>query len=347
MTIGDTPILTNYGGGWSRVVLILKFQHYCSILWLGKNKCENMPDKKSIPASEPAQPRPVVRFSLLTHPPRDPEFPLRVIHHLPRTPDIELHEHEFVELVIVCGGQAAHRTLAGDYPIATGDVFVAPTDGPHGYEDIHELELINVLFDLERLMVDPRDLAEIPGYQSLFILEPEIRKRHVFKSGLTLSGTDYLDVLRLVEELEAELTRDEPGWRSRSTALFTLLLCRLARLYTENPSARTGHIALLGTVLSHIERNLAESITVPELAEVAHMSRSVLYKHFRTTMGCTPVEYILKLRIERATALLRNTEDSIARVAGDVGFNHFSYFARKFRERMGVTPKEYRAHRGR
>jgi two-component system response regulator YesN len=65
---------------------------------------------------------------------------------------------------------------------------------------------------------------------------------------------------------------------------------------------------------------------------------------FRASFGCPFGEYLTKLRLERAEQLLHDTDWRISRIAEHVGFESFSYFSKRFREAMGMTPSEYRRH---
>jgi transcriptional regulator GlxA family with amidase domain len=60
--------------------------------------------------------------------------------------------------------------------------------------------------------------------------------------------------------------------------------------------------------------------------------------------GCTPMEYLLRLRIERAKSLLRETDMKIIDIAMACGIGSSQYFANIFRQSTGVTPSSYRRH---
>jgi transcriptional regulator GlxA family with amidase domain len=62
-------------------------------------------------------------------------------------------------------------------------------------------------------------------------------------------------------------------------------------------------------------------------------------------VGVSPIAYLRRQRIERARRLLRETDLPVGAIALQVGFNDFSYFARTFREVVGVTPRGYRTAR--
>ena len=95
-------------------------------------------------------------------------------------------------------------------------------------------------------------------------------------------------------------------------------------------------------VLGFIDANLEEKITVDQLAEFARVSRSHLCFLFKVETGLAPIQYIKRVRIERARDLLEQTHLSIKEIRARVGLVDRSHFTRGFKEAFGVTPSEYR-----
>lgn len=91
-------------------------------------------------------------------------------------------------------------------------------------------------------------------------------------------------------------------------------------------AARTASVPLLGTI--------ARDCGV----HPAHLSRA-----FRATYGCSPSEYVLRVRIAWAQERLRTTGDPISRVAVEAGFYDESHFSRRFRTHVGCAPGAFRA----
>jgi AraC-like DNA-binding protein len=86
-----------------------------------------------------------------------------------------------------------------------------------------------------------------------------------------------------------------------------------------------------------------ESIGVEQMAEAAGLSRAHFSREFRATFGESPHSYLLTRRMERAAALLRNTDRSVADVCLSVGLQSIGSFTSSFKRTYGVTPTEYRA----
>ena len=98
----------------------------------------------------------------------------------------------------------------------------------------------------------------------------------------------------------------------------------------------------LQRVLSHINENLSQTLSVAELAQVVGMSQYYFSKLFKMSTGSTPHQYVMRRRVERAQELLRETRMALADVGATVGFETQSHFTSVFRRLVGVTPRHYR-----
>ncbi|MDQ2735821.1 MAG: AraC family transcriptional regulator, partial [Pseudomonadota bacterium] len=85
-----------------------------------------------------------------------------------------------------------------------------------------------------------------------------------------------------------------------------------------------------------------EAWPVPRLARVSHVSEAHFARSFKQAFGVPPHRYLLTRRIERATALLRDTELSITEVAFDTGWESLGTFGRTFRDVTGESPSAVR-----
>ena len=97
-------------------------------------------------------------------------------------------------------------------------------------------------------------------------------------------------------------------------------------------------------VVGFLEAHMSDPITSTDAAEALYLSHGHFCRMFRASFGCPFGEYLTKLRLERAEQLLHDTDWRISRIAEAVGFESFSYFSKRFREAMGMTPSEYRRH---
>ncbi|MBF6024323.1 helix-turn-helix domain-containing protein [Lysobacter niastensis] len=99
-----------------------------------------------------------------------------------------------------------------------------------------------------------------------------------------------------------------------------------------------------GTVLrihDYMATHIGESISLESLARVACMSRFHFARRFRQSTGCSPMAFLLRMRIERARGLLADGDTRIADIAAELGFFDQSHFTRTFRRTTGMSPRAY------
>ena len=91
------------------------------------------------------------------------------------------------------------------------------------------------------------------------------------------------------------------------------------------------------------DRRYAEPLDVPELARAARLSPAHFSREFERAFGETPHRYLLTRRLERAAALLRVTDRSVAEICMDVGLASVGSFTTSFTRTFGEPPTAYRA----
>jgi AraC-like DNA-binding protein len=106
----------------------------------------------------------------------------------------------------------------------------------------------------------------------------------------------------------------------------------------EQPPAR--HLLRAKDLADH---RYADPLTVADLARAAHLSPAHFSREFRRAFGESPHRYLLTRRLERAAALLRTTDWSVADVCVGVGLTSVGSFTTSFGRMFGATPTAYRA----
>jgi AraC family transcriptional regulator of arabinose operon len=155
---------------------------------------------------------------------------------------------------------------------------------------------------------------------------------------LPLADTRIMDRLRDVDNL---LTGD---LRRREAYAMNALEALLLDCDRHNPIAETSRYdERIRRAMDFLERNLAEKITLADIARAVGLSPSRLAHLFREQSGQTPQHYLEALRMQRATELLERTGFSIKQIAAATGFESPFYFSQRFKARTGKSPTIFRA----
>src|SRR3954464_12190575 len=90
------------------------------------------------------------------------------------------------------------------------------------------------------------------------------------------------------------------------------------------------------------DRSYEKPLDVPALARVALTSEAHFIRTFKETFGETPHRYLQRRRLERAMALLRETQQPVTEICLEVGFTSLGSFSRTFTHVVGMSPSAYR-----
>ena len=102
---------------------------------------------------------------------------------------------------------------------------------------------------------------------------------------------------------------------------------------------------LMQEIATYIYDNYEKKITLDDMAEMFHISRSYLSKKFKSSTGFGFKEYIVNVRIKNACAMLLETNKTITDIAFECGFNDSNYFGDAFRHIKGMSPNKYRKNK--
>ena len=118
----------------------------------------------------------------------------------------------------------------------------------------------------------------------------------------------------------------------------------LSRNQPNGPSRPTAGLTKrqLRQVTELMVDRLNETLTLDELAQAAHLSKFHLVRSFKLSTGMTPHRYLVELRVDHGTLLLRMTNQPVAEIAARCGYASPSRFAAAFRQKHNVSPRDYR-----
>lgn len=94
--------------------------------------------------------------------------------------------------------------------------------------------------------------------------------------------------------------------------------------------------------VEYINRNYSKRLKINEMADYIGVNRSYLTSSFKKAMGCSPQEYLVNLRMEKARSLLTKTDMPVNAVANAVGYSDQLAFSKIYKQYYGLSPKAYR-----
>ncbi len=259
----------------------------------------------------------------------DEEFPIQLIQNIfhQKGPYFSLHWHEHIELHYVVSGHTTLRLEQEEVLAYEGDLVIANSNILHkGFCDGTPMETLVVIFDIADFS---RELAD-----KNIIFQPLIRKDP--------------EIIRIMQCIYDELLRQEIGGRLVCKGCLLQLVAYLVRNYAlemlgkEDCLRRRKKLERLNIVYRYIEHNYASPISSRDLADLLHVSEGRFSHLFKESAGMAPLQYINKVRLEKAMNLLKCGDYTATEVANAVGFSDYNHFGRLFRRTFGCTPIEVR-----
>ena len=253
-----------------------------------------------------------------------------------------VHTHYFDEMVIVLGGSALHIIGGKEYPLMRGDAFIVCGNQAHCTKTKSRFHRIVIAYKHELFDDIQKSFENISGFRALFIHEPYFRKNYNFKAKLHLSPPQLEKISLFIKQMKEEKDSKRPGYKFAIEYIFKMIIIELCRYYSEETTPYSKELLRISAAIDFMEQNFEKEISLALLAKEAGMKPINFRRAFRKTTGCTPINYLVRLRIEKAAEMMRKSPSlRVIEVAMATGFWNSSYFSRKFKQIMEIAPKNY------
>lgn len=227
-----------------------------------------------------------------------------------------------------------------------------------GFLDRYTAEEATQRYDLEA----GQGFLILPGQINTYSANRDDPWKYVWLEFDGLRAPGYLDA--------AGLGDSQPVYRSKDLALSEKLKDTMLYI-ASNPTASTlhqiGHLCLFLDALiqssatkreSHgvqlkdfyiqeaihfMEQNYQRDLSIEEIAAVCKLNRSYFSKLFKESKGCPPQEFLIRMRLAKASEMMKTTSMSIGDIAILCGYPNQLHFSRSFKQRYGVSPREWRS----
>lgn len=247
------------------------------------------------------------------------------------------HNHDFIELVIIRSGSRIFYIDGNYYCVKAGDILLLNPGTYHKSlmdrdSTVPSDECYIGFFGVHFKQCDP-DRMQLPNGK-LYYSMPDGLKQEVFK---------------LYAEIEKESTYNKTGCYFMLKAYLIQLLCFLQREKEEMVQERNGYVFhsvnkkyVVKQIKKYLDEHYREKISLDKIAQNMYLSTFYISKIFKSETGNTPIQYLIKLRMEKARELIeQGSEKSIQDVAAAVGYEDAYHFSKLFKRHYGVAPSRY------
>lgn len=265
-------------------------------------------------------------------------YPYTMHHTIMKETRVPWHWHEELEINYIVEGEAKFSTTNRVYTFRKGEAFFINSNVLCTLEEVKDCVVDSHLFH-------PAFLGG--HFKSVFetkYLDPVIQNKKIEVieiSGETENQNKILTKLVQAAKLQYQ-ENTEFQTRNLFSEIWLLLLEEMQTLEEENGPVASVNQERLLTMLSYIQENFSEKISLEDIASSALISRRECLRCFQLCIHQSPFEYLLGYRVEMAKKMLKTTNDSILEIAMRTGFQDGAYFSKMFKKNCGKTPGAYR-----
>lgn len=259
--------------------------------------------------------------------------------------NIGMHEQEFYEINIISRGEGIHYINNNLVSAKEGNVFIIPPKVSHGYVGGNGFDVFHIILSDAFMNKFFADLQHLPSFYKLFGAEPLMRGKTSYPLYLTLSKEQLKPTLNILFEISRYTNYSDPAEcliRSNLAMASIGLLCNAYSMENPNADMTLSEEHAMMESISYIHEKYFEKITIENLLQIAHMSRTSYIKKFKEICKLSPAEYITKIRIESASVMLVNTSLNVSEIAYKTGFYDASHFTKAFTNVYHISPTLYR-----
>lgn len=252
-----------------------------------------------------------------------------------------LHFHNHMEIGYCYKGEGILTIKDKDYNFGGGMFSVIPKNIPHNTKSEGESysKWEYIFLDVDGFITE--------AFKKNVIQQKEFLERI---NGYPHFGrtAERPEIAVLIRQIMDTMREHKEFYMEEVRGLILALLMEIARWNSETREhdkksqvQKVGNTLILDS-LDYININYQRQIKVEELARVCHISETHFRRLFTEFMKMTPVEYINKVRIQRACNDLKNTNLSVGDIAVKNGFSDLSTFNRNFKKYSNLSPKQWR-----
>lgn len=263
-----------------------------------------------------------------------------------RFTDFPNHKHDYIEMMYVAQGSIHHVIDNKDVYLNQGEILLLNQHSWHeikkaGSDDIAiNFIILPSFFDVVYSMI---------GYDSIIakFLVDILRQNENKGEYLIFHVSGILQIQNLVENMIQSLYEKESEYHQENQITMGLLFMYLTKYIDRSTKGTTKRFdeLLVEVCLEYISENYKEA-TLTEISKELHQPDYALSKLIKNQTGRTFKELLQSRRFYRAEELLMESDLSIDDIILAVGYESHSYFFRRFKEKHGITPKQYRKERG-
>ena len=248
------------------------------------------------------------------------------------------HSHDYIELSVISKGCGTYYIDGRECPVKAGDLVII---NPGTYH---------------------KSLATVPDFPATehYIGFTDINLQGEKKDHLPLKNGDFVlamtdgikqEVLKICSSMTNEFKTCRPGRYFMLKAYLIQLILLLIREQENTTQNTSGCIFespnkkhVVKQIISFFDKHYQEKISLDQIAQNMYLSTFYISKIFKNETGDTPINYLIRLRMEKAGEIIKSDATlSVQDIASMVGYDDVYHFSKLFKKHFGTAPSRYRS----
>ncbi len=254
------------------------------------------------------------------------------------------HTHTYFETILILDGELFYKVEDHEpRALHKGDVLFVPPHIVHDTYMQNPIEFRSIVVKFSPLFLYPMETTQ--SDLDCMLIEPTFEHDfYSFENGSPIAAELAAIMQACLYEQQEKALGYELALRGRFIELYITLLRNCA---TPHPTVPEQELAgdtaqQLHRIFIYLQENYQYNISMQEVADVCGISYYHFSRFFKKMTNKKFNEYLLEMRLNYAQKKLLQDNRSVSDIALECGFEYVSYFIQKFKERTGLTPKDFR-----
>ncbi|PLR76708.1 hypothetical protein CU633_14210 [Bacillus sp. V3-13] len=236
-----------------------------------------------------------------------------------------LHKHEHTEILFIQEGQGDFKINGAVYTLNRGDLLLINPHIEHGAAASVEMNIRGFSLTIANL--------QLSGLPKGSIIQSD-------DSPILKAQEHHMTINKYIEDINEEFKNKDLGSQEIISSLLQTLIIKILR--TLHSTKSNDNSSISEKVKKYISENYNSDISLNELANIVYVNPYHLAHTFKDEVGISPIQYLIKHRIEVAKSMLLHTNLTIREIAYKVGYPNANYFNLLFKKFTGQSPGKFR-----
>ena len=248
-----------------------------------------------------------------------------------------LHTHDYIEMEFIVSGTGKYMVDNVYFTLRRGDIYLIDEEHTHCILCDNVSKYFTLYFKKEFLKsIFPFEDQNLDAYTAFFedMYDPLIsfNDEHIIKTESILQN--------LLGEYSSK-KREYKGYISALLCELFLEMWRAKKAKSNNQSSKNSKV-IMPRITDYIDAHCFEPITLTDIAKLYNFNQAYLGRTFKKSVGISFNDYVEEKRMSQIVFLLTTSNLPVDEVVRNVGYTNKTFFFKKFKQRYGCTPLEYR-----